>query len=90
MVVKEQAKKIDIVFEDNYENIRESLKGLDEILKINFLDNNIYYQLAMDNLKAVHDNVLDLLKHTYSPREVRIKLREIEYEELEASSNFLK
>ena len=89
MIEKEQARKIDEAFEDNYEKIRESLRGLDEILKINFLENNIYYKLAMDNLKSVHENVLNLLKHTYSPREVRIKLREIEYDELEASNCFL-
>jgi len=90
MIKRDQIKKIDNVFKENYENIRESLKGIDEILKINFLENNLYYKLAMDNLKAVHENVLNLLKHTYSPREVRIKLREIEYEELEAPSSFLK
>ena len=90
MIESKQARKIDVIFEENYENIRESIRGLEEILKINFLENNIYYNLAMDNLKSVHENVLSLLKHTYSPREVRIKLREIEYEELEASNSILK
>ena len=89
MIEKEQAKNIDEVFEENYAKIRESQKGLNQILKINFLENNIYYKLAMDNLKSVHENVLNLLNYTYSPRKVRIKLREIEYEELEASNSFL-
>ena len=82
-------KKIDMVFDENYMKIRESLNGLKDILDICFFERNVYKQMGMDNLRALHDNVIELLKHTYSPREVRIKMRELEYEGLEAPNSFL-
>ncbi len=82
-------RKIDAVFDENYIKIMESLTGLKEIFDICFFERNIYKQMGMDNLKALHDNVIELLKHTYSPREVRIKLRELEYDGLEAPNSFL-
>lgn len=82
-------RKIDAVFDENYMKIIESLTGLREILDICFFERNIYKQMGMDNLKALHDNVIELLKHTYSPREVRIKMRELEYDGLEAPNSFL-
>ena len=82
-------RKIDAVFDENYMKILESLTGLKEILDICFFERNIYKQMGMDNLKALHDNVIELLKHTYSPREVRIKMRELEYDGLEAQNSFL-
>lgn len=80
-------KNIDEAFE-NYHKIRECISGLNEIFDINFLDNNIYHQMGMDNLKALHDNIIELMKHTYTPREVRIRIREIEYDDKEAKKNF--
>jgi hypothetical protein len=84
-----QTQKIDDIFELYYENMRKSIKGIEEILKINFLEKDIYYQMGMDNLNALHENIIELLKHTYSPREVRIKLREIEHDEKIAQESFL-
>ena len=84
MSVKNNVQNLDDVFDNNYLKIRDCLKGLEEILNINFLERNIYRQLAQENLEALHSNIIDLLKHTYTPRKVRMKLREIEYEELEA------
>jgi hypothetical protein len=87
--MNKNTKKIDMIFDENYMKIRESLTGLKEILDICFFERNIYKQMGMDNLRALHDNVIELLKHTYSPREVRIKMRELEYDGLEAPSTFL-
>jgi len=36
-----QTQKIDDVFELYYENMRKSIKGIEEILKINLLEKNI-------------------------------------------------
>ncbi|TFG29236.1 MAG: hypothetical protein EU532_03550 [Promethearchaeota archaeon] len=80
-------KHIDEAFE-NYNNIRECISGLKEILDINLLENNIYHKLGMDNLKALHDNIIELMNYTYSPRKVRIRIREIEYDEKEAKKMF--
>ena len=71
-----------------YNNIRECISGLSEILNINFQENNIYRQVGMDNLKALHENIVEILKHKSAPREVRIRLREIEFDEREAEKEF--
>ena len=76
-------------FDEYYGKIRKSIKGIEEIIKINFLENNIYHKLGMDNLNALNDNMIELLKHVYSPRLVRMKLREIEYDEQEAQETYL-
>lgn len=80
-------KHIDEAFE-SYNNIRECISGLKEILDINLLENNIYHKLGMDNLKALHDNIIEFMNYTYSPRQVRMRLREIEYDEEEAKKKF--
>ena len=84
-----QALKIDEVFDNYYENMRKSIKGLEEILKINFLEKDIYYKMGMDNLNALHEIIIELLKHTYSPREVRMRLREIEHDEKISQESFI-
>ncbi|MBY8983598.1 MAG: hypothetical protein KGD65_00870 [Candidatus Lokiarchaeota archaeon] len=73
---------------ENYKAIRECLTGLCDILNINFNENDIFREAGMDNLKALHKNVLAVLRKSYSPREVRIKLREIEFDEKEAEQVF--
>jgi hypothetical protein len=89
MFVKVNERNIDDVFDEEYKKIKESLTGLKEIFKINLLENNIYYQCATDNLESIHETVISLLKHMYSPREVRMRLREIEYDELEAQESYI-
>ena len=42
----------------------------------------------MDNLKALHDNVLEILKTSFTPREIRMRLRELEFDEQEAEKVF--
>ena len=79
--------KLDGVME-NYKAIRECLTGLCDILNINFNEKNIFHQAGMDNLKALNKNVLAILKKTHTPREVRIRLREIEFDEKEAEQVF--
>lgn len=86
-MTKNEKKNVDDVF-DCYNNIRECISGLSEILNINFQENNIYRQMGIDNLKNLHDNVVEILKQTGVPREVRIRLREIEYDEREAEKDF--
>jgi hypothetical protein len=90
MLGRENTKKIDEVFDNHYMKIKECLSGLEEIFKMNFLEKNIYFQLGMDNVSNLQNNVLELLKYTYNPRQVRIKLREIRADGLEAKESILK
>jgi hypothetical protein len=79
--------KLDGIME-NYKAIRECLAGLSDVLNINFNENDIFRQIGMDNLKALHKNVLTILKKTTTPRQVRIRLRNIEFDEKEAEEVF--
>ena len=83
----ENEEKLDDVLA-KYKNIREALAGLSEIITINFNEKDFYHAAAVDNLKALHDNVLDILKTSFTPREIRMQLREVEYDEKEAEKVF--
>ena len=72
----------------SYENVRESLTGLYEIININFNKNDFFYKAAIDNLKALNENIIEILKHSNNPREVRMRLRELEFGEINAEKNF--
>ena len=71
-----------------YESVREAVAGLSDIININFNEKDFYHQAAMDNLKALHDNVLEMLKASFTPREIRMRLRELEFDEKEAEKVF--
>lgn len=71
-----------------YKNIREALAGLNDIVEINFNEKDFYHQAALDNLKVLHDNVVEVLKASFTPREIRMRLRELEFDEKEAEKVF--
>ncbi len=83
----EHEEKLDRVIE-HYKKIREALAGLSDIITINFNDQDFYYAAAVDNLKALHDNMVEVLKASFTPREIRIRLRELEFDEQEAEKVF--
>ncbi len=65
---------------EHYEKIRDSLNGLYEILNMNLDRENIFYQCAVDNLEALKETIIDLLKKDYNPKEIKIKLRDLEFD----------
>ena len=87
MVVKNDEKKLEDVIK-NYESVRECISGLYEIININFNENDFYHGAAIDNLKALNENIVEMLKSSNYPREARMKLREIEFDEIEAEKSF--
>ncbi|MFW9951651.1 MAG: hypothetical protein ACFFKA_16165 [Candidatus Thorarchaeota archaeon] len=90
MAITKPIKKIEEAFDDNYQDIKRALDGLKDILKINFLENNIYYKCAMDNIQAIYTNVIEILNTLYTPRRVRIKLRELNIEIAENQESYPK
>jgi hypothetical protein len=84
--IKSEEKLDDMI--DHYKKIRESLTGLYEIISINFNEKDFYHQAAVDNLEALHDNILKILNNSFTPREIRIRLRELEFDEKEAEEVF--
>ena len=65
---------------EHYEKIRDSLNGLYEILNMNLDKGNIFYQCAVDNLESLKETIIDLLKKDYNPKEIQIKLRDLEFD----------
>jgi len=54
----------------------------------NFNDKDIFHQAAMDNLINLNNNILEMLRESYTPREIRMRLREIEFDEKQAEEVF--
>jgi len=79
MVNRDSQSDLDKAWE-HYEKIRDSLNGLYEILNMNLDDGNIFYQCAVDNLEILKETIIDLLKKDYNPTEIKIKLRELEFD----------
>lgn len=63
-----------------YEKIRDSLEGLYEILNMNLDEDNIFYKCAVDNLEILKETIIDLLQKDYNPAEIKIKLRDLEFD----------
>ena len=79
MVNRDSQSDLDKAWE-HYEKIRDSLNGLYDILNMNLDDGNIFYQCAVDNLEILKETIIDLLKKDYNPTEIKIKMRELEFD----------
>ncbi len=49
-----------------YQKIKEALSGLEEIMRINFDENDFFYLAGLDNLKALRDNFVDVLSYIFT------------------------
>ena len=90
MTIIEPSEKIDDVFDNDYQKIRESLEGLKDILKICLMENNVYFKCGMDNIDAIHKNIIEILNLMYTPRKVRMKLRELNISEFGIQETYSK
>jgi len=62
-----------------FENIKESIKGIYDILKITApSDNDIYFQLGVDNIIALYNNILDLISNNNAVKQINKKLENSE------------
>ena len=62
----------------NFENIKECIQGLYEILKINLSHEIIYFQVGQDNLEALYQNLLELMVNDIGTIEFMKKLKNAE------------
>lgn len=64
----------------NFENIKESIKGIYEILKISLPDKDFYFKLGVDNITALYQNILELASNETGLKEImeRVENSEIE------------
>ena len=62
----------------SFENIKEAIQGLYEILKINLPHENIYLQMGQDNMEALYQNLLELMVNELGTIEFMKKIKNAE------------
>ncbi len=62
----------------NFENIKECIQGIYEVLKINLSHENIYFQMGQDNMEALYQNLLELMINELGTIEFMKKLKNAE------------
>ncbi len=84
MIESNFTKKLKEKAEFNFENIKESIKGLYEVmgLAIPQDEDSIYYDIASENLSALYKNLLELLMNDYGARDFvkRLKNKQVNIE----------
>ena len=73
----------------SFQNIKECIQGLYEILKISQSDNNIYFKLGIDNIEALYENLLELVVNETGTVEFIKKVKKSEID-LDIPLDFLK
>jgi hypothetical protein len=87
---------VDVVYEstkkalNNFENIKECIQGLYEILKITLPSENIYFNMGQDNVEALYENLLELMVNDLGTIEFMKKLKSAEVDLDLALGNLLK
>jgi agmatine/peptidylarginine deiminase len=74
----------DVVYEstkkalNNFENIKECIQGIYEILKITLPSENTYFNMGQDNIEALYENFLELMINELGTVEFMKKLKSAE------------
>jgi hypothetical protein len=62
----------------NFENIKECIQGLFEILQITLTSDNMYFNMGQDNIEALYENLLELMVNELGTVEFMKKLKSAE------------
>ncbi|MFX0047731.1 MAG: hypothetical protein ACFE8G_06125 [Candidatus Hermodarchaeota archaeon] len=62
----------------NFENIKESIQGLYDILKITLNSESIYFNMGQDNIEALYENLLELMVNELGAIEFIKKIKSAE------------
>lgn len=85
------SKKVDEA-QESFKNIKESIKGLYDILNLGLSEDEIYLKAGQENLEGLYRNILELILNDYGLRklvknirnsnvDVNIVLEELVFEE---------
>ena len=75
----------------SFDKIKESLKGLLDILRIiSPSDNDIYYQLGKDNIICLYHNLIDLILNENGVKQLKHKFKDSEVKLDIPSTDFLR
>ncbi|NVM44013.1 MAG: hypothetical protein HWN79_03760 [Candidatus Lokiarchaeota archaeon] len=66
--------------EMNFENIKDAVKGLYEILDLSLREDDFYYEAGKDNITAIYKNLIDLLLNEFGLRQLVKKIQNSEVE----------
>lgn len=64
--------------EKNFENVKDALKGLYEILDLTLSKDDFYYEAGKDNITAIYKNLVELLLNDYGLRHLLKKIQNSE------------
>lgn len=83
MIESNFTRKLKEKAESNFEMIKESIKGLYEVMGLAIPqdeENSIYYDIGCENLSALYKNILELLTNDYGSRDFvkRLKHKQID------------
>ncbi|MFW6272865.1 MAG: hypothetical protein ACOC2U_03700 [bacterium] len=59
----------------NFENVKLAIRGIYEILSINFTEEDLYYKMSIDNIIGLYQNLLELLTNEQGMKELREKIK---------------
>ena len=77
--------------EKNFENIKKTIKGLMEIIRIySPSETDIYLQLARDNIIVLYQNLIDLILNDDGVKQLKQKLKDSEIKLENLSNELLK
>ncbi|MBD3215281.1 MAG: hypothetical protein GF311_21920 [Candidatus Lokiarchaeota archaeon] len=65
---------------NNFDNIKEAIKGIYEIFKITLPDKDCYFKLGVDNITALYQNILELASNETGLKEIMEKVQNSEIE----------
>jgi len=68
--------------EKNFKNVKDAIRGLYEILSLNFSENesNIYFEMGQENLTGLYQNLLEIFLNDKGLEEFAKKVRNSEIE----------
>jgi len=64
--------------EKSFENIKDAVKGLYEILELSLSEDDFYYEAGKDNITAIYKNLIELLLNEYGLRQLLKKIQNSE------------
>ena len=64
--------------EKSFENIKDAVKGLYEILDLSLSEDDFYYEAGKDNVTAIYKNLIELLLNEYGLRQLLKKIQNSE------------
>jgi len=64
--------------EKSFENIKDAVKGLYEILDLSLSEDDFYYEAGKDNITAIYKNLIELFLNEYGLRQLLKKIQNSE------------